>query len=182
MSTHSDTAAIHAFDPRDVLSMFATLAHWAAAPDDPARILVPSGRADALGVAEAEVSAAQRRVQEVVERQRGLAELGLSVAKISHDLKNLLTVARLRSDRLADAPDPALQEAARRLQATLDKAVAYADAVLAHGRTRAIDLDRNAALLARIVDEAADSCRPLVPRRNPVAQRRAAGPRGRRRR
>jgi signal transduction histidine kinase len=63
-----------------------------------------------------------------------LAALGLAVAKISHELRNMLASAQLLSDRLADLPDPLAKRLAPKLIATLDRAIRFCQATLAYGR------------------------------------------------
>ena len=48
---------------------------------------------------------------ELGQRKR-LAELGMAVARINHDLRNMLAAAQLISDRLATIPDPLAQRLA----------------------------------------------------------------------
>ncbi|WP_204334103.1 hypothetical protein, partial [Klebsiella pneumoniae] len=66
--------------------------------------------------------------------KRRLAELGLSVSKINHELRNLLATAQLLGDRLGDGGDPNTRRLAPRLVATLDRAVRFCEATLAYGR------------------------------------------------
>ena len=70
--------------------------------------------------------------QELGQKKR-LAELGLAVAKINHDLRNMLTAAQLISDRLATIPDPLAMRLAPRLVATLDRAIAFCQETLTYG-------------------------------------------------
>jgi signal transduction histidine kinase len=142
-------------DREAVRSVVAALSHWAAAPADPDRVLLPSGRTDPTGVLEADVAAAQIRVREVLERQRHLAEVGLAVSKISHDMKGVLAAARLLADRLPEEGDPDLRKVASRLRSVLDRAIGLSEAVLAHGRSEPPVPARRSVALAALVDEAA---------------------------
>ena len=45
-------------------------------------------------------------------QSKRLAELGMAVARINHDLRNMLSAAQLISDRLATIPDPLAQRLA----------------------------------------------------------------------
>jgi signal transduction histidine kinase len=129
---------------------------WAEAPDDPARVLVPSGRTDEFGRAERQVADMQRHVQEVLTQQRRLADLGLAVSKINHDLRNLLASAQLLSDRLVTIQDPAVQRFAPKLIGALDRAIAYAEAVLAYGKAQEPPPTRRLLQLRRLVDDVAE--------------------------
>ena len=70
-------------------------------PEDPTRIIAPSGRRDEIGTAERELSAMQTELAGTLSQKSRLAALGLAVSKISHDLRNMLSSAQLLSDRLA---------------------------------------------------------------------------------
>ena len=65
-----------------------------------------------------------------------LAALGEAVAKINHDLKNMLTGAQLASEQLAASSDPKVSQALPRLERALDRAVKLASGVLAYGKTQ----------------------------------------------
>ena len=57
------------------------------------------------------------------------------MAKINHDLRNMLTSAQMASDRLASSPDPIVAQVMPRLERALGRAVKLAQNVLAYGRT-----------------------------------------------
>jgi signal transduction histidine kinase len=64
-----------------------------------------------------------------------LAALGEAVAKINHDLRNMLTAAQIASDRLSASGDPAVAQAMPRLERALERAVSLAQNTLAYGRS-----------------------------------------------
>ena len=90
---------------------------FSAAPEDPRRVIVPSGRGDEFGDAERHLRPMQGHLQRMLHQQRHLADLGLAVSKINHDLRNMLASAQLFSDRLAGLPDPTVQRFAPKLVA-----------------------------------------------------------------
>jgi signal transduction histidine kinase len=65
-----------------------------------------------------------------------LAALGEAVAKINHDLRNMLTSAQMASDRLAALGDPKVAQALPRLERALDRAITLATDVMAYGKTK----------------------------------------------
>jgi signal transduction histidine kinase len=107
---------------------------FAVAPEDASRVIEPSGRTDEIGVAEDHLALMQRDLQATLQQQRRLADLGLAVSKINHDLRNLLASAQLLSDRLRSIPDAAVQSFAPKLIGALDRAITYCQATLAYGR------------------------------------------------
>ncbi len=120
-------------------------------PEDRSRIIVPSGRTDEIGVAEEELAAMQRDLSETLLEKTHLADLGLAVSKVNHDLRNLLASAQLFSDRIAALPDPAVQRFAPKLIATLGRAIDYCQTTLAYGRAREREPSRRLVALARVV-------------------------------
>ena len=132
------------------------VSRWSEDPEDPTRIIVPSGRSDEIGMAEQQIAEMQQHVQEVLKQQRRLADLGLAVSKINHDLRNLLASAQLMSDRLASIPDPTVQRFAPKLIAALDRAITYAQAVLAYGKAQEAPPSRRLVDLNRLVADVAE--------------------------
>ena len=72
----------------------------------------PAAAATRSALAEQALATMQTALSQQLGEKRRLAELGLAVAKINHDLRNMLTAAQLISDRLATIPDP-LADSAR---------------------------------------------------------------------
>ena len=105
-------------------------------PQDVSRIIAPSGRDDEIGRAETALAAMQRSLAHELAQRKRLAELGMAVARINHDLRNILSAAQLISDRLATIPDPQAQRLAPRLVATLDRAIQFCQATLTYGAGR----------------------------------------------
>jgi len=130
---------------------------FSAAPEDAERIIEPSGRTDEIGVAEEHLATMQQALQGTLREQRHLADLGLAVSKINHDLRNMLASAQLFSDRLGSLPDPNVQRFAPKLIAALDRAIAYCQSTLAYGRAREPAPARRILLLGRLVDEVAEN-------------------------
>ena len=130
---------------------------FSEAPDDPEKVITPSGRADEIGVAEEQLAGMQRELQTTLSEQRHLADLGLAVSKINHDLRNMLASAQLFSDRLGSLPDPTVQRFAPKLIGALDRAIAYCQTTLAYGRAREAAPARRLVALGRLVDEVGDA-------------------------
>ena len=145
--------AIHRLMIRPIRDLRASMMAFAAAPDDPARIIRPSDRSDELGVAERELAGMQAELQKTLGEQKHLANLGLAVSKINHDMRNILASARLVSDRLSLVKDPSVQVFAPKLVRTLDRAVGYTEGVLAYGRAHEAPPSRRLLRLRALVEE-----------------------------
>ena len=63
-----------------------------------------------------------------------MAQLGEAVAKISHDLRNILTTAQIFADRLEDSGDPKVKRAAPKLVKSISRAVNLCETTLAFGK------------------------------------------------
>ena len=126
-------------------------------PEDASRIVVPSNRRDEVGIAERELAEMQRDLNASLQQKTRLAALGAAVARIQHDLRNILASAQLASDRLSAINDPVVQRLAPRLITALDRAVGLATNTLRYGRADERPAVRRKVLLAPIVDEAAEA-------------------------
>ncbi len=125
------------------------------APENARLIIVPSDRRDEIGVAECELAAMETDLFSMLRQRRHLADLGLAVAKITHDLRNTLTSAQLLSDQVATLDDPEVQRLAPRLVLTLDKAIGFARSVLEYGRQSATPPKPQPVDLRALIEEVA---------------------------
>src|ERR1041384_202456 len=103
-------------------------------PEDPARIVSAGARKDEIGIAERELAAMQRDLYGFLQQKTRLAALGAAVARIQHDLRNILSTAQLASDHLSSVEDPVVKRLAPRLVASIDRAVSLATSTLRYGR------------------------------------------------
>ena len=106
-----------------------------ARPEDPAARLKPTGRDDEIGRAEIELNQMQEDLLSALHSRGRLVALGEAVAKIAHDLRNMLTSAQFASERLASSGDPKVAQALPRLERALDRAVRLAEGVVAYGKS-----------------------------------------------
>ncbi|GJD95989.1 sensor histidine kinase [Methylobacterium iners] len=138
---------------RPVRRLARNITAFAGDPEGPDRIIVPSKRADEIGQAETALARMQRRLATELREKRRLAGVGLSVSKINHELRNLLTTAQLLGDRLESVADPVVQRVAPRLVTTLDRAIRFCEATLAYGRATEPDARRRPVPLAPLIEE-----------------------------
>jgi signal transduction histidine kinase len=145
--------AISALLVRPMMRISRNMLHFGENPEDASRIIVPSGRADEIGTAERELSHMQRELTQLLFQKNRLAQLGLAVSKISHDLRNMLANAQLISDRLTAIPDPTVQQFAPKLIASLDRAINFCNASLRFGRAEEAEPRRELMRLRPLLDE-----------------------------
>ncbi len=104
---------------RPIRGMTRSMLDFSRAPDHPGSVIRPERRTDEIGVAERELAGMQASLRRMLAEQRHLADLGLAVSKINHDMRNMLSSAQLLSDRLRSIKDPAVQSLAPKLQGPL---------------------------------------------------------------
>jgi signal transduction histidine kinase len=141
---------------RPILRITNALERFRADPNDPASSLKPSGRHDEIGRAEAELDRMQSDLRAALASRSRLAALGEAVAKINHEMRNMLTSAQMASERLAASGDPVVARTLPRLGRALDRAVTLATNVLAFGRTEEPTPELKLTPLREVVDAAAE--------------------------
>ncbi|MFD0916739.1 ATP-binding protein [Pseudahrensia aquimaris] len=146
---------LRSFLIRPLQSMTSRMLAFARDPQDGDLVIKPTGRRDEIGVAEEQLSAMQKQVRGQMNQQRRLADLGLAVSKINHDLRNILASASLFSDRLTSLEDPTVQRLAPRLVRTIDRAVDYTRSVLEYGKAGEGEPKRAILKLHRLMEEVA---------------------------
>jgi signal transduction histidine kinase len=103
-------------------------------PEDVSIAFPRSARADELGRAQRAAADMAEQVRNALRQKERLAALGAAVARIGHDLRNMLSTAQLVADRLAQSEDPAVRHLAPRLERTIDRAAGLAASTLKYGR------------------------------------------------
>jgi signal transduction histidine kinase len=137
-----------------------SMVSFRADPEDETRAIRPSPRADEIGLAQRELAAMQETVRQALRHNARLAALGTAVAKINHDLRNILSTARLMSDSLADSEVPEVKRVTPRLLAAIDSAVALCTRTLGFTREGAPPIRRSRFALAGLVEEVARLVEP----------------------
>ncbi|HEY3777417.1 MAG TPA: HAMP domain-containing sensor histidine kinase [Rhizomicrobium sp.] len=126
-------------------------------PEDASRIVTPSERRDEIGQAERELAAMQRDILGYLQQKARLAALGSAVAKIQHDLRNILSSAQLASDRLSRVEDPVVKRLAQRIVTSLDHAVTLATRTMRFGRADEHPPRLERFRLAALIDEVGEA-------------------------
>jgi hypothetical protein len=145
--------ALHYMFVRPMRRVTANMMAFRADPENTDRIMVPSARTDEIGIAERELATMQTELASMLHQKSRLATLGLAVAKINHDLRNLLGSAQLISDRLLSLPDPGVQRFAPKLMRALERAIAFCQSTLSYGRLQEPPPERKPMLLEPLVEE-----------------------------
>lgn len=107
---------------------------YADAPEDARLIIEPEAGIEELRVAEEALASMQRQLTAAFKQRERLAQLGQAVARISHDLRNILTTAQLLADRMEESDDPRVKRAAPKLINSISRAVNLCETTLAFGK------------------------------------------------
>jgi signal transduction histidine kinase len=121
---------------RPIRAMTQAMLSFAEAPEDPARVIRPRSATTRSAWPSGSWRKCRASLQRTLAERRHLADLGLAVSKINHDMRNMLTSAQLISDRLRGVEDETVQRLVPKLVRALDRAVSYSQGVLAYGRTQ----------------------------------------------
>lgn len=116
---------------------------------------------DEMAVAGRELAAMQHDLRTALWRNARLAALGTVVAKVSHDLRGILTPALLSAERLQNHADPRVQRAGGVLAQAVDRATDLVRRTLDYAREGPPPLQLAPVALAPLVNEAAETARPL---------------------
>lgn len=149
--------ALHQVLVKPMRRLSANMQAFGSAPENPERIIAPSGRSDEIGIAEHELHDMQVELSSLLSQKNRLAALGLAVSKVSHDLRNMLSSAHLISDRLSMVNDPTVQKFAPKLIASLDRAISLCVQTLKYGRAEEALPRRDKFMLGLLVDEVIES-------------------------
>ena len=127
---------LDAFLVRPIQKLTLAMERFRADPEDPAARIAISHRRDEIGRAEAELDQMQADLRAALASRARLAALGEAVAKINHDLRNMLSSAQIASERLASLHDPRVSQVLPRLERALDRAITLATDVLSYGKSQ----------------------------------------------
>ena len=142
---------------RPMRRIIASIAAFRAAPEHsrPLQPLPANGHAnDEVAMAVRELSAMQDELRNALWRNARLAALGSAVARISHDLRGILSPALLTAERLQAHSDAAVQRSGDVLMRTVDRATDLARRTLDFVREGPPPLNLAPVALAQLVDEA----------------------------
>jgi signal transduction histidine kinase len=115
---------------------------------------------DEIAIAGRELAAMQHELRAALWRNARLAALGTVVAKVSHDLRGILTPALLIAERLQLNPDPKVRRAGETLAQAVDRATDLVRRTLDYAREGPPPVALAPVELAHLVDEAAETARP----------------------
>ena len=149
--------AVHHLMLKPIRRVVNHMTAYAEAPEDTQRIITPTARVRELREAEDALEQLQKQLTGALRQKERLAQLGGAVAKISHDLRNILTTASLFADRLERSDDPAVARAAPKLVSSISRAVNLCESTLAFGKAEEPPPRMSRVALGGLIDDVVES-------------------------
>lgn len=142
---------------KPIKGVVAHMQNYAAAPEDARRIITPGATVTEVRDAEKALQSMQTQLTAALRQKERLAQLGGAVAKVSHDLRNILTSAQLFVDRIETSQDPLVRRMAPKLVGSIARAINLCESTLAFGRAEEPPPALGRVQLAGIVSDVIDS-------------------------
>ncbi len=120
---------------RPVKKMTKSVISFRTAPENATDDLSAEGRADEIGMVMRELGAMQDEIRTALIQKKHLAQLGESVSKINHDLRNILSSAQMVTDHLSTIDNPVVQKLTPRFVTAIDRAIRLCENTLKYGKT-----------------------------------------------
>ncbi|WP_254447971.1 sensor histidine kinase [Ruegeria arenilitoris] len=142
---------------KPIKSVVGYMQRYASAPEDARGIISPNSKVTELREAEEALQMLQTDLTQALKQRERLAQLGGAVAKVSHDLRNILTSAQLFTDRIEASDDPLVRRMAPKLVNSITRAVSLCESTLAFGRAEEPAPTLNLVRLRDIAEDVAAS-------------------------
>lgn len=156
---------------RPVARLVQNISNYAKKPEDPKLLIHLQAFSNELCEAEAALLFLQTELTTALRQKTRLADLGTAVAKISHDLRNILAVAQIlvdglqhrEKDALSDKNGtyPGVENVMPKLMVTITRAVNLCEATLAFGKAAEAPPKLAFYNLKKMVREVADEVKLL---------------------
>ncbi len=154
--------AVQALMVRPIKRVVGHMRAYSEAPEDARRIITPSANVLELREAEETLKSLQAQLTQALKQKERLAQLGGAVARVSHDLRNILTSAQLFTDRIEGSEDPTVRRMAPKLVNSITRAVTLCESTLAFGRAEEPAPALTRVNLADLVEDVLDAERLAV--------------------
>ena len=149
--------AVRRFLVKPIRGVVGAMISYAEAPEDARRIIVPTAGVTELREAENALQTMQTQLTGSLRQKERLAQLGEAVAKVSHDLRNILTTAQLFADRMEKSDDPAVRRITPKLVNSIARAVNLCESTLAFGKAEEPPPQLAHVMIAKVVNDVIES-------------------------
>lgn len=151
---------------RPMRRLTGSIAAFRADPEHIAPVAAPRASPftrDEIAVAGQELAAMQRELRAALWRNARLAALGTAVAKVSHDLRGILSPALLTAERLQASADPQVRRSGDSLVRTVERASELVKSTLEFAREVPAPPTQVRLRLREVIDEVAEQMRASHP-------------------
>lgn len=142
---------------RPVRKLVTNMMDYQQSPEDATRVIKPESKVIELRAAEDTLLDLQTQLTGNLKQKERLAQLGGAVAKISHDLRNILTTTQLLTDRIETSKDPGVARVAPKLVSSVNRAINLCEQTLKFGKAEEAAPKPEPFVLATLVDEIVDN-------------------------
>ncbi|MEM9436988.1 MAG: HAMP domain-containing sensor histidine kinase [Pseudomonadota bacterium] len=142
---------------KPIQGVVSAMRRYAAAPEDGRNIIEPKAGVIELRQAELALQSLQTDLTGSLKQKDRLAQLGAAVAKVNHDLRNILTSAQLFTDRIETSEDPLVKRLAPKLVNSISRAVSLCEATLTFGKADEAPPKLSRVALAPLVSDLVES-------------------------
>jgi len=149
--------AVRRFLVKPIKGVVGAMISYAEAPEDARRIIVPSAGVTELREAENALQTMQNQLTGSLRQKERLAQLGEAVAKVSHDLRNILTTAQLFTDRMEQSADPTVKRIVPKLINSISRAVNLCESTLAFGKAEEPPPALARVVISKLVNDVVES-------------------------
>ncbi|MEO1138106.1 MAG: HAMP domain-containing sensor histidine kinase, partial [Pseudomonadota bacterium] len=154
--------AVRGFLVKPIVRVAGHMKRYAEAPEDARRVITPASTTTEIREAEEALQSLQTQLTSALRQRERLAQLGGAVAKVSHDLRNILTSAQLFTDRIEASEDPLVKRMAPKLVNSITRAVHLCESTLAYGKAEEQAPTLSRFMLIDIVSDVIESERLAV--------------------
>jgi signal transduction histidine kinase len=154
--------AVRALLVKPIKGVVSAMKSYAAAPEDARRIIEPKASVQELSEAEHALKSMQTDLTSMLRQRERLASLGSAVAKVSHDLRNILTTTQLFADRIETSEDPAVARMAPKLMNSIARAVNLCENTLTFGKAEEAPPALGIVNLANVINDVIEGERLAV--------------------
>ncbi|MEM8793803.1 MAG: HAMP domain-containing sensor histidine kinase [Pseudomonadota bacterium] len=141
---------------RPMLDVTGNIMAFRENPQDPATTIKLRSSSGEIADAERALAEMQQDVRRALKERARLASLGEAVAKISHDLRNLLSSQQLMVDRLERSSDPVVGRVMPKMIGSLDRAISLCQRTLDFGKAEEQAPEIRDVALRKLVEEVAE--------------------------
>ncbi|WP_238372994.1 sensor histidine kinase [Heliomarina baculiformis] len=138
---------------KPIKRVIGNMKRYAADPEDSRGIIEPGAGIRELREAEEALYGLQTELTHALRQKERLAQLGGAVARVSHDLRNILASAQLFTDRIETSEDPLVRRMAPKLVNSIARAISLCESTLAFGRAEEPGPTLSMVRLGSVVDD-----------------------------